>query len=547
MTMYHQPQLNFTPEQVLDYLRKSQSDDPLLTVEEVLQTHEQILDDLTTRLIGGVVPEHNKFREVVSGETLSDRPEIQKLLRLIESPKIKAVACVEPQRLTRGDYEDIGRLMKLLKYTDTLVITQTRVYNLRDEYDWDAFERELKRGNDYLNYYKKIQERGRLASVAAGNFIGNVAPYGYEKTWVMDGKKKCPTLKIIPEQADVIRLIFDLFVNKNLGRYEMCNVLDEMAIKPPRGDYWSHYSLRTMLGNEHYIGKVRWNHRKTITRVEDGEIKTSRPDAVIGEYLVYDGKHEPIISEELFYAAREKMGRGSRNIRGSEIRNPFASLMFCKKCGRSISLRPGCPNRGQQPRMLCDNQKRCNSGSALFEDIVERVAQALSECINDFEMRIKADDGTSAKLHASLIKSLEKRQNEIEQQELSQWEAQTHPDPSKRMPEHIFHALNEKLRAEKEEIREALCKAYESMPEPVDYADKIVTFKTALAALRDPNVDGRTKNAYMKECIERIEFDKDRPERMKRDPGRSKRNPQYPSSGGRWTSPPITLDITLKP
>lgn len=547
MTMYHQPQLNFAPNQVLDYLRKSQSDDPTLTVEEVLLTHERILDDLTTRLIGGKVPEENKFREIVSGESLADRPEMQRLLRLIESPKIKAVACVEPQRLTRGDYEDIGRLMKLLKFTNTIVITQYRVYDLRDKHDWDAFERELKRGNDYLLYYKEIQERGRLASVAAGNFIGNVPPLGYEKDIVMDGKRKCPTLKINEEHANIVRLIYDLFVNQNLGRYEICNVLDDMGIKPTRGKYWSAYSIRTILTNEHYIGKVRWNHRKTITTVEDGEIKTKRPNAKIGEYLVYEGKHEAIISEEMFYAAREKLGKGSRHTRGTTPRNPFASLLFCAKCGRAITLRPGNPDRGQQPRLICDGQTKCNSGSCLFEEMVERVSQALRECIDDFEMRVKADTGTSAKLHAALLESLEKREKELEAQELSQWEAQTHPDPSKRMPEHIFHKLNEKLREEKEEVRQALCKARESTPEPINYEDKIVTFKTALDALNDPNVSGAAKNAYLKECIERIEYTRDRPERMKRTKGVPSRQPCYPSSGSRWTSPPITLDITLKP
>mgnify|MGYP003312674618 FL=1 len=43
--MYRQPELNLSPEEILDYLRKSQSDDPLLTVEEVLAKHERILDE----------------------------------------------------------------------------------------------------------------------------------------------------------------------------------------------------------------------------------------------------------------------------------------------------------------------------------------------------------------------------------------------------------------------------------------------------------------------------------------------------------------------
>ena len=98
MLMYfNKPLIELTPEEVLDYLRKSQSDDPLLTVEEVLSKHEAILDEWAEKHLGGKVPEQNKFREVVSGETIKERPEINKLLRLIESPKYKAVKIVEPQ------------------------------------------------------------------------------------------------------------------------------------------------------------------------------------------------------------------------------------------------------------------------------------------------------------------------------------------------------------------------------------------------------------------------------------------------------------------
>ena len=165
--MFYQPQINFSPEEILDYLRKSQSDDPTLTVEEVLQKHESILDEWAERHLGSKVPERNKFREVVSGETIKERPEINKVLRLIESPKYKAVKVVEPQRLTRGDLEDIGRLMKLFKHTNTLIITPERIYDLRDEYDWEAFERKLKQGNwlklprlsfIVTGYYKMEQE-----------------------------------------------------------------------------------------------------------------------------------------------------------------------------------------------------------------------------------------------------------------------------------------------------------------------------------------------------------------------------------------------------
>lgn len=531
--MYSQPEVNFTPEEVLDYLRKSQSDDPLLTVEEVLMKHEAILDEWAEQHLGGKVPEKNKFREIVSGETIKGRPEIQKVLRLIESPKIKAVKVVEPQRLTRGDLEDIGRMMKLLKHTNTLVITPSRIYDLRDEYDWDAFERELKRGNEYLEYYKKIQRRGRLLSVSQGNYIGSIPPYGFDKISVMDGKRKCPTLKENPEQADVVRIIFDLYVNNDMGRRRIANHLDGMGIKPPKGEHWSSSALREIITNIHHIGKVRWNWRKWVTVVEDGEFVKTRPVTKIGEYLIYEGRHEGIIPEDLFNAAQEKMGRNHRAKPEVKVRNPFVSIMFCKKCGKATVYKHAKNKDGSEksaPRIMCSDQGHCESGSCLYSEILDRVCEILEQCIEDFEVRLNNDTGDSIKLHAKLIKNLEKKMQELQAKELSQWESQSDPDPAKRMPQHIFQQLNEKLLKEKEEVQQALCKAYESIPEPVDYEEKVMKFKDALSALRDPEVDAQEKNRLLKLCIDRIEYFREKPQRI----------------NGAWNNPDIELDVKLR-
>ena len=545
----------FTPEEILDYLRKSQSDDPLLTVAEVLQKHETILDEWDMRHLGALVPEENRFREIVSGETIKERPEINKVLRLIESPKIKAVKVVEPQRLTRGDLEDIGRLMKLLKHTNTYVITPDRMYDLRDEYDWNAFEAELKRGNDYLKYTKKILNRGRLLSVSQGNYIGNVAPYGFDKTTIMDGKRKCPTLKENKEQAEIVRLIFDLYVNKDMGCTNICHYLDKMGVKAPKGEKWSPAAMQKMLENIHYIGKVRWNFRKTITIVEEGEIKQTRPQSKIGEYLVYEGRHEGIVPEELFNAAQEKRGRNHRAKPTTKVRNPLAGLLFCK-CGRAMSLRFYKNKDGSErapARLLCDGQVHCKSGSCLYEEMLDRVRQILEQCIEDFEIRIAADTGDSVKLHNKLIKNLEQKMKDLQAKELSQWEQQSHPDPAQRMPPEIFKQLNEKLLKEKEEVQQALCKAYESMPEPVDYEDKVVRFKEALAALQNPEADAERKNRLLKACIERIDYSREKPERIKSQQVRyydkEQKRTRYKSplnTGGNWTNPPIELDVKLK-
>lgn len=549
--MYYQPKIDFKPEEVIDYLRKSRSDDPLLTVEEVLSKHEAMLDELAEKHLGAVVPEENKYREVVSGETIAERPEINRVLRLIESPRYKAVAVVEPQRLTRGDLEDIGRLMKLLKHTNTLVITPQRIYDLRDEYDWDAFERELKRGNDYLEYTKKILNRGRLLSVSQGNFVGNTAPYGYDKTFVTEGKRKCPILVPNKEEADVVRMMFDLYVNKDMGCTNICKKFDAMGIKPPKGEHWSAAAMTKMLENIHYIGKVKWNHRKTLTIVEEGEFKKTRPVAKVGEYLIYDGKHEAIVPEELFNAAQAKKGKNTRQKPNTKVRNPFAGLIWCK-CGRAMSLRIY-KNRDAAPRLLCDGQTYCKTGSCLYTEMEERVSAILADCIRDFQVRLKNNEGDSVKLHMRLINNLEAKQKELEAKELAQWEAQADPDPAKRMPPHIFQKLNEKLLKEKEEVRQALCKAYESMPEPVDYEEKIAQFTEALNALHNPDVDAATKNRLLKACIERIEYHRDAPQRIRSKQVRyydkeqkRTRNKSPLNTGGNWTSPEIVLDVKLR-
>ena len=141
---------------------------------------------------------------------------------------------------------------------------------------------------------------------------------------------------------------------------------------------------------------------------------------------------------------------------------------------------------------------------------------------------------------------------ELQAKELSQWEAQSDPDPEQRMPPEIFKMLNQKLLKEKEEVQQALCKAYESMPEPMDYQERLLRFQDALNALKNPDVDvlsknnflknpdvdAQQKNTLLKACIERIEYSRERPQPMKGD----KREKQ----GGKWTSPPIEIDVKLK-
>lgn len=525
------------PEEILMYLRKSRADDPQLSVEEVLSKHESVLDEWCEKNLSGLIPRENRYREIVSGgDSIADRPAFQKVLKLIESPQYKAVMVVEISRLGRPDLMEIGRISKTFRFTKTIVITPMRIFDITDEYERDMFEQELKRGNFYLEYTKKILSRGRELSVRSGNYVSSRPLYGYDKTIVMDGKRKCPTLVVNEEQANVVKMIFNAYVNENIGTQVISNRLNDLNIKPPRGERWTPESIRTIVENVHYIGMVKWNERKAVLVVRDGEFHKTRPLNVNDDYILCKGKHDAIISEEIFNAAQEKRGRTHRACANKELKNPFATLLFCK-CGKAMSYRlrkyPSGEDRGEA-RLVCNAQVHCGTGSCRISEIVDFVTVVLKKKIKEFEVEANNTNEDVIKIHDKLIADLEKKLLEIEAQEEAIYEAQYDPDPSKHAPERIFLKLIAKRSAEREETEQALEKAYKTRPTPIDYEKKRVTLQKALDALLDDNVSVVDKNYLLKKCIERIEYHREKPEKLK---GKG--------VGRQWTEPTIELDIKL--
>lgn len=498
-----------TPEEILLYLRKSQSDDPLLTVEETLAKHEQRLDEWVERNLPGQgrVPESNRIREVESGGTLDSRPGMMDLLRRIESPKVKAVLCVEPQRLSRGSLKDIGHLVELLQYSNTLVLTMQYNYDLREEMDRKNFERELMSGNDYLEYYKRIQRNGRIQSVQNGNYLGTWAPYGYKKVQYKEGKNTCYTLEPIPEEARIVKLVFEMY-RDGYGSHKIARTLNEMGLKSKKGGRWHAESLKKMRTNEHYIGKVVWNKRQETRTIENGKVVVSRP--ISKDYLVYPGKQPAIIDQELWDAVQEIRDKIPPIKNKAKCVNPFAGLVFCR-CGYTMTLRTYKRKDGTErnpPRLICTNQAEddCKTASCLVSEMTDAVVGILREAIEDFDLQIKNNGSDAAELHRQIIAQHEKRLEELNKLEVSQWEKYTQEG----MPKHIFDLLNEKVLQEKEDIQQALCATRDSLPEPVDFETKKALFSDALALLNDPDAPALEKNMLLKKCIDKIEYYRDK-------------------------------------
>ena len=398
------------------------------------------------------------------------------------------------------------------------------------------FEEELKRSAYYLDYSKQIMRAGIEISVKSGNYVASIPPYGYERTTIVVDKNKCPTLKIKEDEADVVRMIFNAYVNENIGTQVIAKRLNDLNIKTQKNKLWTPDSVRTVIENVHYLGLIRWNKRKGKIVVENGEFRKVRPKNS-DDCVVVEGKHEAIISEELFYAAQEKRKKSHRTTANKELKNPFASLMFCT-CGRAVTYRvykDKTKKTAIEPFYLCNAQGLlCNSGSCHASEIIDFVADVLRKKIKEFKIEANNKNDELLSLHDKQIAKLEKTLSDLDAREESMWLSQVDPDVNNRMPSNIFKKLMNDLQSDREKTKQALEHAYKTRPTPIDYQKKIITFQNALDALLDDNVSASEKNFLLKKCINRIEYHRDKPEKI-----------MGKGNGRGWIKAPIYLDIKL--
>ena len=523
---------HFSPDEILVYLRKSRSDDPMLSVEEVLAKHTSIINEWIERYLDAPIPEENIYREVISGgESINSRPEFKKVLKRIESPKIKAVLVVDCSRLGRPDLEEIGKLSKLFRYTSTLVITPQRTFDLRDEWDREQFEREMMRGKDYLDYTKKILTRGKEVSLRAGWFINAVIPYGYERDWGYEGKRKRPTLAIVEEEARVVRMIFDWYANEGIGATTICYKLNAMGIPARKGGLWKKSTVVRMLKNEHYMGKVVIRKHINVNSVSDQEITSH---CVFNEdFEIVDGKHPAIIDEDLFYRANNKIHRYPSVKPSTTLQNPFASILRCE-CGRVMIRRR---NRNSY-RYLCDEQMFCGNASVGEKELTDAIIVHLKKHLKNLSAQVTNDDKKKKEKHTAYVSLLESKCIELEKKELSLWDKYT----EEKMPKQIFDKLLAQCMTEKQNLEKELEKAYNDAPVQVDYKDAVATLHDAIEALGNDSVSAATKNKLLLSVVDNIVYRRPKAIRMSVEEAKAK----GVTLTGSWYCPDFELDITPK-
>ena len=477
----------------LMYLRKSRADDPNESVEEVLSKHEMRLQSFMHRKFGYKIAEENIYREVCSAESIAERAEIKKVLLKIEDPDVEGVVVADVPRLSRGNLADCHEIISKFLFTKTLVMTDTMTFNLENKRDRQYFQDELLRGAYYLDYVKEILRAGRENSVQnKGCFIGRRAPFGYNKIKI--GKN--PTLEP-NKDADIVRLMFEWYANEGCSFYQVACRLNDMAIPAPMGAKWKKDTIKKILKNPAYDGKVTWGAIKGTTLVENGEIVKKRLSQK--EYILADGLHPAIIDHDLFVKAQEKREKNPSTKQGYALKNIYAGVLKCGKCGRAICIHPY-PHA--ESRYECREKPMCMK-SIKMSTVENAIVMALEQAeLPKLEAKLKNDDGNAFKIKKALLANLEKELEDYKAQEEKQYEFLE----TGRYTEEVFDKRNAILREKMAECQKKIRETQMSMPKQIDYQERIITLQEAIQALKS-DASPAEKNKLVKRIVERIDLE----------------------------------------
>lgn len=350
------------------YLRKSRAD---IEAEahgegETLARHRDALRALAQRR--GLFVSH-EYAELVTGDSIAARPQMQALLEDVKRGMYAGVIVNDVDRLGRGDSID----QEIIKYSfvagHCIIITPGRDIDPSSPTDEDMLDFSMFMARFE---YRKIAQRmaiGRTRSAQAGNFIAAVPPYGYKRS--PDNR-----LKLVPDEkdAEVVRMIYDLYASGNASLNSITRLLNEIGIKRPKGGKWEPTSVKYILRNPTYTGCNVWGRVSTVSVIENG---VRQKKQIKGTPIVVEGTHTALVSKEQFdkiqnmFKQQERMPSVNS---GKALLNPLSGLLYCSQCGQ-LMVNHG--KRGNDLLLSCMN-KDCPTVSAYLSVIMGNLLDILN-------------------------------------------------------------------------------------------------------------------------------------------------------------------------
>lgn len=269
-----------------------------------------------------------------SGKNIEGRPQFMQMLKDIESgkDKVEFVLVFKLSRFGRNAADVLSSLQRMQDFGVNLICVEDGIDSSKDSgklmISVLSAVAEIERENILVQTME-----GRRQKAREGKWNGGFAPYGY--------KLENGYLYIAEDEAEVIRIIYDKYVNTTMGASAVANYLNEHGyVKKKRQnntlDMFSAHFIKLVLDNPVYCGKLAYGRRKNEkiagTRNQYHIVKQD-------EYPVYEGVHEAIIPEEVWQMAqrkRQETGVKSEKIYNQEHENILSSILRCPVCGAAM-------------------------------------------------------------------------------------------------------------------------------------------------------------------------------------------------------------------
>ena len=266
-----------------------------------------------------------------SGKNVEGRPEFLKMLRDIESGKdqVSFVLVFKLSRFGRNAADVLTSLQRMQDYGVNLICVEDGIDSSKDSgklmISVLSAVAEIERENILVQTME-----GRKQKAREGKWNGGFAPYGY--------KLENGELIIVEEEAEAVRTIFDKFLHTNMGISKVAEWLNLHGYKKIKRqnntlDAFTATFVKGVLDNPVYCGKLaygrRHNERVPGTR---NQYHIVRQD----EYMLHDGIHQAIISEEdwlLVQQKRKETGIKNEKTHSLEHEHVLSGILKCPVCG----------------------------------------------------------------------------------------------------------------------------------------------------------------------------------------------------------------------
>lgn len=353
-----------------------------------------------------IVPEEYIFVEDKgrSGKKSINRPEFQNMIGLAKSSEhpIDVILVWKYSRFARNQEESI-------LYKSLLKKNNVDVLSISEPLIEGPFGELIERIIEWMDEYYSIRLAGDvLRGMTKRALLGGyqaAAPFGYS---INNGV-------LYPNKdASIIKMIFEMYLSGE-GFFNIAHKLNEMQLTTYRGGKFEHRTVRYIIQNPVYKGYVRWNNK--------GRTDLRNHNNAISDMIIVKGKHEPIISDELWNEANNKLLRDYHRpySKPSTVMSHWLSgVMYCDNC-MSVMVSGGASG-GFQCNAYAKGKCKV-SHYVSFKIIEQAVIKAIGELSYDnnisYEVIPKASEYNDIRLHEEALKKLDLKEARIKEAYIS--------------------------------------------------------------------------------------------------------------------------------